>query len=153
MQLFLGPYLSIWYWVLEKSTVPWVFKSFHPKWPVYSEIRLASLSGAARSLEPSFLSGVCNASCSLSQWRRLIIPSIQTTIQTNFRMPRALFLFFSSSRHKNHNHFPTLKGWWSLLFIFSPSHFRVYKALNVFSAIWRYGFHGTLECLGDISST
>ena len=54
MQLFLGPYLSIWYWVLVMSTVLWVFQCFHPKWPVDSEIRIASLSGAARSLEPSF---------------------------------------------------------------------------------------------------
>ena len=119
MQLFLGPYLSIWYWVLEKSAVPRVFQSFHPKWPVYSEIRLASLSGAARSLEPSFLSGVCNVSCSLSQSRRLIIPSIQTWIHTNSRISRALLLLSSSSSlHKNRNHFPTLKGRWFLLFIF-----------------------------------
>ena len=95
MQLFLGPYLSTWHWVLEKATVPWVFRSFHPKWPVCSETRLASLSGAARSLEPSFLSGVWNESCSLSQSRRLIIPSIQIWIHTNSKISRALFLFSS----------------------------------------------------------
>ena len=159
MQLFLKPYLSIWHWVLEKSTVPWVFQSFQPKWQVYSVIRLASLSGAARSLGPSFLIGVWNESCSLSQSRRLIIPSIQIWIHTNSRVSRALFSFFffflfSSSRHRNHNHFPTEEGWWSPLFIFYfKSLMGVSSPYYVHSAIWRFCFHGMLKRLGDISST
>ena len=40
----------------------------------------------------------------------------------------------------------------SFFSFFSPTHCRVYQALNVYSAIWRYGFHGALKRIGDISS-